>query len=142
MRVDFVTARFVELMPRDLEFGVIYVSMEYAIVIHLCCCGCGNKTVTPLSPAGWSLKFNGEEVCLAPSIGNGSFPCRSHYWIVNNRVEWLEPLPRSDIDRARRRDREAQLALQASGSETVPTQRNVSDRIARLLRRVRGAPRP
>src|SRR5271170_4507627 len=118
MRVDFVTARFVELMPRDLEFGVIYVSMEYAIVIHLCCCGCGNKTVTPLSPAGGSLKFNGEEVCLAPSIGNGSFPCRSHYWIVNNRVEWLEPLPRSDIDRARRRDREAQLALQASGSET------------------------
>jgi len=33
--------------------------------------------VTPLSPTGWSLIFDGETVSLYPSIGNWNFPCRS-----------------------------------------------------------------
>lgn len=136
MRADTVRTRFVELMPPHLESGTLYVSMEYGIVIHLCCCGCGNKAVTPLSPAGWSLRYNGETVSLAPSIGNGSFLCQSHYWIVNNRVEWLPQLPVKDIDRARRRDREAQLALEASSSQRIPTQKAAPGRIAILLRRL------
>ena len=79
---------FVEFIPKQTLDGVLYVSIEYATAVHRCCCGCGNKVVTPLSPASWSLTFDGETVSLDPSIGNWSFDCRSHYWINRNRVEW------------------------------------------------------
>jgi len=58
--------------------------------LHKCCCGCGNEVVTPLSPSDWQLTFNGETISLFPSIGNWSFPCRSHYWIRKNEVKWAE----------------------------------------------------
>ena len=80
---------FVRSVPEALEQGVLYVSIEYATAIHRCCCGCGKEVVTPLSPRDWKLTFDGETVSLHPSIGNWSFPCRSHYWIKQDRVEWV-----------------------------------------------------
>lgn len=78
--------RFVEFVPERLDEGVLYISIEYATVVHLCYCGCGNQVVTPLSPVFWELTYDGEAVSLFPSVGSWSFPCRSHYWIVRNRV--------------------------------------------------------
>jgi hypothetical protein len=37
-------------------------------------------------------------VSLDPSIGNWSFPCRSHYWIRNNKVRWAENWSQARID--------------------------------------------
>jgi len=82
--------KFVEFIPDELEDGILYVSITYATVLHKCCCGCGNEVVTPLSPSDWQLTFNGETISLFPSIGNWSFPCRSHYWIRKNEVKWAE----------------------------------------------------
>src|SRR4051812_48089733 len=87
-RINKITHEFVDTMPKILADGVIYVSIPYATTIHKCCCGCGNKVVTPLSPTDWTLSFNGESISLDPSIGNWSFPCQSHYWIRSNRVQW------------------------------------------------------
>ena len=67
-RIERLQHRFVKFIPDELEDGVIYVSMEYKTVTHRCCCGCGEKVVTPLSPAGWELTFNGQSVSLSPSI--------------------------------------------------------------------------
>lgn len=78
--------RFVEEIPATLPEGVLFVSTDYAIAVHLCACGCGVKVVTPLAPSEWSITFNGVAVGLSPSIGNWSFPCRSHYWIRDGRV--------------------------------------------------------
>jgi hypothetical protein len=83
-----VVHTFVEHVPDKLGDGVVYVSIHFATVIHKCCCGCGHEVVTPLSPSGWQLTFDGESVSLYPSIGNRALPCRSHYWIENNRVRW------------------------------------------------------
>jgi hypothetical protein len=80
--------KFVEFIPRELEVNVIYISIPYATAIHNCCCGCGNRVVTPISPAGWKLIFDGRTISLEPSIGNWRYACRSHYWIENNRVIW------------------------------------------------------
>lgn len=96
---------FVEFIPDVLEEGKIYVSIEYATVVHKCCCGCGKEVVTPLSPTDWKLIFNGKTISLDPSIGNWSFPCRSHYWIRNNRVRWAEQWSQSRIDANRAHDR-------------------------------------
>ena len=82
-----LSPEFVKSVPEELEDGVIYISMEYRTAIHKCCCGCGEQVVTPFSPKGWKLTFDGR-VSLHPSIGNWSFPCQSHYWIILNEVKW------------------------------------------------------
>ncbi|MET8893193.1 DUF6527 family protein [Streptomyces albogriseolus] len=70
-------------------------------MVHLCCCGCGNKVVTPLSPTNWSLTFDGDSISLSPSIGNWSYPCRSHYWIRANTAQWAERWTPRQIEAAR-----------------------------------------
>lgn len=83
---------FVDTMPEVLEQGVLYISEKYETAIHLCACGwCGDKTVTPFnnSQTGWQYMRDADDrVTLRPSIGNQQFPCRSHYWITENRIEW------------------------------------------------------
>jgi len=98
---------FVDLIPEgdDLKEGILYVSMPYATTIHRCCCGCGREVVAPLTPTDWQLIFDGESVTLDPSIGNWSFPCRSHYWIRNDRAEWAFPMSQRQIEAGREHDR-------------------------------------
>lgn len=96
--------RFVDYIPDKLDPGTIYVSIEHAVVAHNCCCGCGLEVVTPLAPTDWKLTFDGDTVSLDPSIGNWSFPCRSHYWITNSKVHWAPRWTTDRIDRARQLD--------------------------------------
>lgn len=88
MRSSAITPEFVEFIPKDLSAGVLYISQKYHTAVHHCLCGCGRKVVTPLSVTDWQLTVRGGRVSLYPSIGNWSSPCRSHYWIANNKVEW------------------------------------------------------
>ena len=97
---------FVEFVPQQLREGVLYISTTYATTTHLCFCGCGQEVVTPLSPTDWTLSFNGETVSLSPSIGNWSLPCRSHYWIEDNCVQWSGEMSQKAIDAGRTRDRQ------------------------------------
>ena len=80
--------RFVDIIPDELEEGVLFISTEFCTAVHKCCCGCGNEVVTPLSPTDWELVFNGDSVSLSPSIGNWGFECKSHYWIKKSQVQW------------------------------------------------------
>lgn len=105
MKHKQLTHRFVRSIPKDLCPEVLYVSMEYATAIHLCCCGCGNQVVTPFSPTDWQITFNGEAVTLSPSIGNWSFPCRSHYFIRKNKVVVAESWSSKKIEAGRSMDR-------------------------------------
>ena len=73
MAINSVSHQFVELMPEKFEERILYVSVQYATAIHLCCCGCKNKVVTPLTPKDSKLIFDGETVSLYPSIGNWNF---------------------------------------------------------------------
>lgn len=81
---------FVKYIPSHLEEGVLYLSLEFNSVNHLCACGCGLEVVTPLSPKSWRVTYNGETILLYPSIGNWQFPCKSHYWIIENEVVWVD----------------------------------------------------
>lgn len=115
---------FVEFIPDVIEEGKIYVSIEYATVVHKCCCGCGKEVVTPLSPTDWKLIFDGKTISLDPSIGNWSFPCRSHYWIRNNKVRWAEDWSQSRIDANRTYDHRAKEeyfgVAKADAAEVAP----------------------
>ncbi|CAN7169516.1 DUF6527 family protein [Variovorax paradoxus] len=99
--------RFVKGVPRELEPGVLYVSMEYATVVHGCCCGCGLEVVTQLSPTHWELNFDGEAISLWPSVGNWNLPCRSHYVVRKNKVLEAEPWSQSRVRAAQHREQEA-----------------------------------
>ena len=100
-----LTHRFVRSIPKDLEPGVLYLSMEYATAIHSCCCGCGNQVVTPLSPTDWQMYFDGISVSLTPSIGNWSFPCRSHYFITKGKIIEAAQWNKTQIQSGRKQDR-------------------------------------
>ncbi len=93
--------RFVEFIPKELENNVLYISIRFRTVIHKCACGCGIKTVTPLSPTDWKLIFNGKSVSLDPSIGNWGFPCQSHYWISKNKIEWASKWSKKMIEKGK-----------------------------------------
>lgn len=88
MKTDQFAVRFIDEAPSVLDEGVLYVSIRYRLVLHLCACGCGNKVKTPISPVGWQVTFDGESISLFPSIGNHAFPCRSHYWVRKSRTVW------------------------------------------------------
>jgi hypothetical protein len=79
----------VEYMPDTLQGGILYHSKRFALAIHLCACGCGVHTVTPLGSGEWSLTGAPEEPTLRPSIGNMQMPCRSHYYVTAGAIEWL-----------------------------------------------------
>lgn len=78
----------VERIPHKLKQGILYVCLECQVAVHLCACGCGEKTVTPLGENGWNLTFDKNGLNLNPSIGNFSIPCKSHYFIKDNKVRW------------------------------------------------------
>ena len=92
-----LTHKFVEYIPDKLEDRTVYVSMRFATAVHKCCCGCGHEVVTPLSPSGWQLSYDGESISLWPSIGNWNFPCKSHYWIKNDSVKWARKWSTKEI---------------------------------------------
>jgi hypothetical protein len=95
-----LTHRYVEFIPKDLDEGVLYISLRFRTASHLCCCGCRGKVVTPLNPAKWHLQDHGGSVSLTPSVGNGAFACRSHYWVRQGRVMWCAPMTNAQTARA------------------------------------------
>lgn len=136
-RVSVLRPLFVEFVPATLEKGTLYVSMIHATAAHRCCCGCGLEVTTPLGPYHWTLQFDGESVSLTPSIGNWSFPCQSHYWIRNNRIEWAPAWSQERIaavraaDKRQRRDAAAGTHTPSGGNHAPPSTRSIWTRLKR-----------
>ena len=127
MRRNQLQHRFVEYIPEQLEEGVLYISIEYMTVTHLCCCGCGQEVSTTLSPTDWRLIFDGKTVSLEPSIGSWSLPCQSHYFITRNQVVWAPRWSTHEIEMGRRYDTARKLQHRAAESGETPVQLPVPD---------------
>lgn len=129
---------FVEFIPDELEQNTIYISIPYAAVMHLCLCGCGNKSITPLEPSRRHLEFDGATISLTPSVGNWSFPCQSHYWITNGRVRASARWSREKIEAGRARDQALTASHERANQEAETGTPGRLARVARRLRRRRG----
>lgn len=105
---------FVKSAPRELSPGILYLSMEYCTMLHLCACGCGRKVVTPLSPSDWNMTFNGETITVRPSIGSWSLPCKSHYVIKRSKVHWAGQWNDEQIKNGRKAN------LERKGRRVIP----------------------
>lgn len=88
-------------MPDRLKTGVLYVSSEYEIAIHLCPCGCGSKVKTPLGPSEWKVYETPDGPTMYPSIGNWQYPCQTHYFIRGGKVVWAPEWPPEEIELGR-----------------------------------------
>ena len=129
-RIETIEAEFVETIPAGIQAGKLYVSRKYRTATHLCCCGCGSKVVTPLKPGGWTLRNgNSDQVTLWPSIGNWSFPCKSHYWIRAGQVVWAPTLTEREIDAVRRGDQLAREEHFDARQEKEPWWRRIMRRL-------------
>ena len=113
---------FVEVIPNSLEQGKLYISLKYNAVLHLCACGCGNEVSTPLSPTQWKLFENGNSVSLKPSIGNWSYPCKSHYFITNNEIQWAGRWGEEKIKSARKIDEQVRKRHNTRSIQEQPKQ--------------------
>jgi hypothetical protein len=134
-----IRPEFVEFVPKELEDGVLYVSIPYSTTVHKCACGCGSKITLPINPAKWRFLWTGESISLWPSVGNHSFACRSHYWIEQNRIEWARAMSQREIDANRERDREEREQYLKSRSEPERTRMDgPSDSRRGLIDRLRG----
>lgn len=91
VKIHEVIPVFVDEIPADLESEKLYISKKYSIAMHLCACGCGGKTVTPLGSGEWNLTETDSKVTLRPSVGNwsGENPYHAHYYITDNKIQWL-----------------------------------------------------
>lgn len=117
--MQIIDHKFVEFIPeqKEMEDGVIYVSLEYGTAVHNCMCGCGEQVVTPFSPTDWKITYDGESISLHPSIGNWDFSCRSHYWIRKGKVIWAESWSEQRVRSGREADQEAKSRYYEQKSE-------------------------
>src|SRR5438046_3132314 len=100
----------VHYMPTELTPGVLYVSEEFGIAIHLCACGCGSKIKTPLGPTEWSVEQTKSGPSLRPSVGNWQETCQSHYWITRGEIRWADKWTPEQIAAGRRSEEERRRA--------------------------------
>lgn len=94
MRITEFKIEYVDFIPpvEAMKEGVLYISEPYKTTSHLCACGCGNVVVLPYGRRDgmfWTLTERLSGVTMRPSVGSFNLPCKSHYYITDNKVEWL-----------------------------------------------------
>lgn len=104
---------FVDAIPEVLDPDTLYLSMRFRTTVHECACGCGEKVVAKLSPNDWNMTYNGRDVTLSPSIGNWTFPCRSHYFIRGNNIVVAGNMSSEAIEKGRTQNAIRKVAAMA-----------------------------
>lgn len=97
-----IVPKFVSRVPSEIEEGIIYLSTEVNTAVHLCPCGCKTEIVTPIDPKEWKFTYDGETITLHPSVGVWGAPCKSHYWITKNEIEWARIYSKKEIEEVRK----------------------------------------
>lgn len=140
IRIRKLTHCFMPSIPRELDPGTLYVSMEYGTAVHSCCCGCGEQVVTPFSPTDWKMTYDGRSVSLTPSIGNWQLPCRSHYVIREGTIVEAGSWSSAQVNAEQKRDKAAKArfySTQASSVSEEDTQTTVKEMSAKPAHRIR-----
>jgi len=91
IKINEIIPKYCEVIPEKIINGYLYIVLNET-AIHLCACGCGVETVTPLSPPdNWTLMDVDNKVTLRPSIGNFKSETpkyHAHYYITENKIVW------------------------------------------------------
>lgn len=99
-RIDEIKPVLVMELPKsvnDMKHGILYLKHNEDDTyesFHLCPCGCGEPVYLLYGGKGWNitLSINGrglKSVTISPSVGCFDFPCKSHYFIRENKIIWV-----------------------------------------------------
>lgn len=99
-KIDEIKPVLVMELPKsinDMKHGILYLKYNEDNTyesFHLCPCGCGEPVYLQYGGKGWNitLSINGRElksVTISPSVGCFDFPCKSHYFIRENKIIWV-----------------------------------------------------
>lgn len=72
-----MTPLFCEQIPEQLDEGIIYISEEYGVSIHLCACGGKGKTALPLEKKWKRMGANKKRKRLY-----------CFFYPINRKLEW------------------------------------------------------
>lgn len=86
MYIKRLKHEFVGDFSNRLEVGILYISLQYGELTHLCCCGCGFVVTIALAPNLWQVTFDGESVTLYPAINSEGLQCQSRYLVIQSQV--------------------------------------------------------
>jgi hypothetical protein len=79
--------------PINNTITVVRKNDTYSWAKFKCPCGCHKNITLSLTPnikPNWDIKFNNDnKVTLSPSINLTDFPCKSHFFIKNNKINWV-----------------------------------------------------
>jgi len=83
---------YVNSLPekKNQKYGIIYITLDGENTVHQCLCGCGNDVYLNHHidrKYGWVISVINGKISIDPSIGN-TFPCRTHYYIIDNKIKW------------------------------------------------------
>ena len=89
-----IIAVFTDNIPskEEMIFGELYISLKYSTASHLCACGCGTLTVTPIGNKAdpdrheWDAYVNEGAITFDPSIENPG--CGAHYHIEKSKIRF------------------------------------------------------
>lgn len=88
INLDGVSRKKTEAIFISNELEVDRLKKNLALTAaHLCLCGCGNLSVTPLNSkfdSSWNMTEKDGMVSFSPSILNTNCPNRYHYIITDN----------------------------------------------------------
>jgi hypothetical protein len=71
---------------------VVYRSGQYRRAVLQCPCGCGRRIDLNLSGHAsphWTIKKQGKVVTFSPSVWVPLDACGSHFFIRQNRIDWV-----------------------------------------------------
>ena len=93
-KLQEITPVFTEELPykKDMEFGKIYISREHEVACFLCPCGCGEVNHISFIKGlrnQWTFIEDKGKVTFRPSIGCFDSPCKSHFFITENHIDWV-----------------------------------------------------
>lgn len=79
--------------PVNNTITVVKKNSTYSWAKFKCPCGCGKNVTLSLTSnikPYWVIKVdNDNRVTLSPSIYLTNYPCRSHFFIKNNKIDWV-----------------------------------------------------
>ncbi len=87
MKLTTLQLKYVDYIPVEREEGILYLCQEYHVSCHRCPCGCGKDVI--LDHNRWEYSILSDTITVRPSVWSFNLPCKSHYFITNNQIEWL-----------------------------------------------------
>jgi len=95
-RPDYAKIAFIDSLPDapDDPGSTIYIVGTAKLAkwaVFRCPCGVRHRLEVPLMKSispHWTLRLRGGRATLWPSVSVDNDPCKSHFWLRENRVEW------------------------------------------------------